>query len=175
MFLVVIFVQCMWIPKTNMYAIKNSYKQLEEKHVLLIKKCITGRKSANLEGEKNPPKNEEVVLLIATQQWNGHISWPYLCGHRQKQNPCLAGPPGQGRQERVRAQPGHLHLLTHGRHHHQVPHQSAVFSKKMCCVTSPLLVMIFCQPCSAMSAVSWSVSFVLFCQLFLVMSAQPFI
>ena len=51
-----------------MYAIKNSYKQLEEKHVLLIKKCITGRKSANLEGEKNPPKNEEVVLWIATQQ-----------------------------------------------------------------------------------------------------------
>ena len=42
-------------------------------------------------------------------------------------------------------------------------------AKKMCCVTSPLLVMIFCQPCSAMSAVSWSVSYVLFCQLFLVM------
>ena len=41
-----------YMHNTNMYAIKNSYKQLEEKHVLLIKKCITGRKSANLEGEK---------------------------------------------------------------------------------------------------------------------------
>ena len=162
-----------------MYAIKNSYKQLEEKHVLLIKKCITGRKSANLEGEKNPPKNEEVVLWIATQQWNGHISWPYLCGHRQKQNPCLAGPPGQGRQERVRAQPGHLHLLTHGRHHHQVPHQSAVFSKKnVLCYFTPFSY-------DFLSAVLCYVSCVMVCQFCFVlsavfgyeavMSAQPFI